>query len=403
MTKKPVKYHNRFKLVKFNYWYLAFVIVPVVLLGLYLIRLSHAYNADINGDGRVNISDLSVLAANYGQLGRTHAQGDINGDNAVNISDLSILAANWGATTTTCATTASSQSLSSLAAYANQSGDRVITIPNGTYNGGGSVTKAHAATSGPCKGWLVLKAQSEGQVVVNLNSGGFDLNSGASRIAFVGIKFIGNGIDFNSGNFLFYRTEHSADASHTSTEANLKDLFLNSTSANDIRFYGSIVRDACDGMAVAGARNVSFTGSIVRDMFDTDGSGDACHSDHIDDHGALTNFSLKDTWIRGRIQIDPHPPTNMIFDNVWVSNSVGGGMQTQPGTTGRLTNVRFFTNHGEDVVGSQFGNLVLQNVFCEDTISRCTKAAPPASPETTNPGTIWRSANDINGWERFLF
>lgn len=51
---------------------------------------------DANGDNAVNILDLSVLASNYGQSGRTRAQGDFDGNGAVNILDLSILASNWG-------------------------------------------------------------------------------------------------------------------------------------------------------------------------------------------------------------------------------------------------------------------------------------------------------------------
>jgi hypothetical protein len=51
---------------------------------------------DANGDGTVNVSDLSLLAANYGKTsGATWAMGDFNDDSAVNVSDLSVLAANY--------------------------------------------------------------------------------------------------------------------------------------------------------------------------------------------------------------------------------------------------------------------------------------------------------------------
>lgn len=50
---------------------------------------------DVNGDGAVNIYDLSIMATNFGRAG-TLSQGDLNNDGAVNIFDLSILAANWG-------------------------------------------------------------------------------------------------------------------------------------------------------------------------------------------------------------------------------------------------------------------------------------------------------------------
>jgi len=53
-------------------------------------------NGDINSDGHVNISDLAVLAGNWGKTGMTYVQGDLSGDGKVNISDLSILANYYG-------------------------------------------------------------------------------------------------------------------------------------------------------------------------------------------------------------------------------------------------------------------------------------------------------------------
>ena len=50
---------------------------------------------DINGDGSVNILDLSILAGHFGGSGGL-AQGDLNGDGKINILDLSILASHWG-------------------------------------------------------------------------------------------------------------------------------------------------------------------------------------------------------------------------------------------------------------------------------------------------------------------
>jgi hypothetical protein len=51
---------------------------------------------DANGDGRVDVGDLGILAANYGGTGKTRAQGDFNGDGVVDVGDLGILAANYG-------------------------------------------------------------------------------------------------------------------------------------------------------------------------------------------------------------------------------------------------------------------------------------------------------------------
>ncbi len=50
---------------------------------------------DNNLDGRVNINDLSTLAANWQATGKTWGDGDITYDGIVNLNDLSGLAANW--------------------------------------------------------------------------------------------------------------------------------------------------------------------------------------------------------------------------------------------------------------------------------------------------------------------
>jgi len=93
------KFKNHLSLAhqpKYSPYILGLVVVSLALIGYFVVHQSHAANADINGDGSVNILDLSILAANYGKTGRTFAQGDINGDGTVSILDLSILAANWG-------------------------------------------------------------------------------------------------------------------------------------------------------------------------------------------------------------------------------------------------------------------------------------------------------------------
>lgn len=52
--------------------------------------------ADLNGDQQINLTDLSVLLANFGISGATAAQGDLNGDTQVNLTDLSILLSVFG-------------------------------------------------------------------------------------------------------------------------------------------------------------------------------------------------------------------------------------------------------------------------------------------------------------------
>jgi hypothetical protein len=53
-------------------------------------------NGDANRDGRVNLSDFNIVAANFGQSNRTFSQGDFNYDTIVNLADFNILASRFG-------------------------------------------------------------------------------------------------------------------------------------------------------------------------------------------------------------------------------------------------------------------------------------------------------------------
>jgi hypothetical protein len=64
-------------------------------------KLVNRIPGDANGDSKVDVGDLGILAANYGKTsGATWSQGDFNGDGKVDVGDLGILAANYGKGTT---------------------------------------------------------------------------------------------------------------------------------------------------------------------------------------------------------------------------------------------------------------------------------------------------------------
>jgi hypothetical protein len=50
---------------------------------------------DVNGDGKVDLTDFGVLKENFG-TGTTLAQGDLNGDAKVDLTDFGILKDNFG-------------------------------------------------------------------------------------------------------------------------------------------------------------------------------------------------------------------------------------------------------------------------------------------------------------------
>jgi hypothetical protein len=53
---------------------------------------------DVNGDGQVDINDLTIVLANYGKTGYIWSQGCMDGDpsGTVDINDLTIVLANYG-------------------------------------------------------------------------------------------------------------------------------------------------------------------------------------------------------------------------------------------------------------------------------------------------------------------
>ena len=61
-------------------------------------NLTMATPGDANGDGRVDINDLTIVLTNYGQTGMTWTQGEFTGDGRVDINDLTIVLTNYGQT-----------------------------------------------------------------------------------------------------------------------------------------------------------------------------------------------------------------------------------------------------------------------------------------------------------------
>ena len=50
---------------------------------------------DANGDGNVDINDLTIVLAHYDQTGMTWSQGEFTGSGTVDINDLTIVLANY--------------------------------------------------------------------------------------------------------------------------------------------------------------------------------------------------------------------------------------------------------------------------------------------------------------------
>ena len=54
---------------------------------------------DANGDGRVDVNDLTIVLSNFGRTGMVWSQGEFTGDGTVDVNDLTIILINFGTTT----------------------------------------------------------------------------------------------------------------------------------------------------------------------------------------------------------------------------------------------------------------------------------------------------------------
>ena len=58
--------------------------------------LAYVLPGDANGDGKVDINDLTIVLSHYGQTGMAWTQGEFTGDGTVDINDLTIVLAHYG-------------------------------------------------------------------------------------------------------------------------------------------------------------------------------------------------------------------------------------------------------------------------------------------------------------------
>ena len=111
--------------------------------------------ADINRDGKVDLSDQTILNASYGKCGTniTDARADINGDGCVNYTDMLIYAAQYGkncsaSTTTTLSTTTTTAAPTTIATTTTVSATTTTKATTTTT----TTTSTTTTTRGTCSG-----------------------------------------------------------------------------------------------------------------------------------------------------------------------------------------------------------------------------------------------------------
>jgi hypothetical protein len=308
-----------------------------------------------------------------------------------------------------------------IAPYVKQPGDRVVVVPNGRYRAS-SVNAPHPATKGPYKGWLVLKAQSRGGVVVDLSSGMWVLGEQTSRVLFVGFKFVNGSMDVQGDHIAFWYTDHSFPASEWARQGGTyrapRLVYADEGTAENVAFYGLDGHDTGSGLLISKSTNLRVEGAHLWN-FDDMGVDpkDVVHPDAIAGvAGQSKNLTVTDSWVQGRIMlIDADgsrkyggPHQNFLFQNTWVSDSPSASFtftSRKPaapyGVFGRRVNVRSWgANNGKDrisiVGGNQYysGNPFPTRVNVIDT-GIVTSPPPAGAP---SPAELWRRAHSYDNW-----
>ncbi len=111
---------------------MAGLLVAAAMAGAWLMQYGWAASqGDVNSDGKVDITDLSILLSQYGSQG----SADFNGNGVVDVVDLSVLLSNYGKTVTPPPSPTAPPTSGFLASYWNlvpYSGDTPPVMPHGT-------------------------------------------------------------------------------------------------------------------------------------------------------------------------------------------------------------------------------------------------------------------------------
>lgn len=279
-------------------------------IGYALLKASHAATVgDINGDGKVDVLDLSILATNFGSCGKTLSQGDLTGDGCVNISDLSVLATNWGNISSCTGTIVSSGS--SIQSAINGKPTGTTFCLTGTYNitttlvpkdgdvfmgpatlDGGNTTQF--AFSGNQNG--IINVRISGLLVQHFNPpaqyAALDLSPGAgwmidhNEVAFNSTE----GIEIYSGGTVSNNHVHNNGQegifSYASTGAT---IINNEVDHNNTAGFDQAIE--AGGIKVSKTVNLTISGNIIHDNYGTGIWLDTNDSGYLIDNNTVTNSS----------------------------------------------------------------------------------------------------------------
>jgi hypothetical protein len=328
-----------------------------------------------------------------------------------------------------------------IADYIRRPGDQVVVVPDGTYRAS-AVRAPHPATDGPYNGWLVLRAESQHGVVVDLEDAELKLEEGTSRVLFVGFKFVNGSITVEGNHIAFWYTDHSFPAEEWArqgpesepergTHRSPDTVHAYSTSTRNVRFLGADLHDTGDALDVSNSTATTLEGVEIYDLSDgEDGAydpNDVVHVDAIDGvTGSTTRLTVRDSWIRGRIVLQDGgagqgrggPHRDVLFQRTWVSDSPSAGFifssskDEEPyGIFGRRVDVRSWGHNAQDDDGVPIDRLENINGRSDTrpnvspdrvNVIDIDVTTEPPPPDMRSPSDAWRARNPYGDWARYF-
>jgi hypothetical protein len=317
--------------------------------------------------------------------------------------------------------------------WIEQPGDQVITVPDGTYRAG-DVHAPHEATNGRYGGWLVLQAESQHGVVVDLEGRELRLDDDTSRVAFIGFRFVNGSVRALGHDLAFWYTDHTFPADEWADQAPDRDepeegyyraprtVYANESSVNRVSFYGSDLHDTGTAITISNSHDVLLEGVHIWALSDKGvDPQDVVHADAIGGvGGGSEGLTVRDSWIQGRVILKDSvagegggPHEDFVFEDTWVSNSPSSAFifnstkDDEPrGVFGRLERVRTWDSNNdihrlELVDGEQYEDdpnnrpdrIDVREVDVET-------GAPP--PGDTDPADRWRARVPYDAWATTL-
>jgi hypothetical protein len=218
--------------------------------------------------------------------------------------------------------------------YTQLQGDQVVIVPNGTYQGTDTVqiNTAHPATAGPYEGWLILKAETQGEVIVDLTppastltgtlsssngqNGRITWGPNASRIMFVGFQFKNGLMDVNAtknstDNIVFWYCTFGPFTparwiSYHSDTANPQNGYyrgarlLDGFWVDSAKFLGCDFLSTGTALGAASITNLVIQGCDFIGPFDHGGFDNIIHPNAFSSYMGNSNVQILDTTMRGR-------------------------------------------------------------------------------------------------------